>query len=144
MSSAGGTFVERGLARKVLPSVTARMIIERGFAFQSAMARATLATLARGTVVDRNLDGLKDDYDEMVAKNPTLEVEWLKAMEGCLGKTAQNHHVRVRQILEMLFQKTTDPKINYVKSTTFGIEGGEPIAHPTVAKLLATPHPSGA
>lgn len=128
-----------GIVGRVQPLLVPELIARYGLRWHNAEFATEATSLARSVIVRNNIGNFANIYDKLRQNRPKSELHLLSGLRRSHAHAVKNHHGKLADIAaSLLFETTTDPRINWVKKEVFGIDDGMPVldvSHPVMVKL---------
>jgi hypothetical protein len=115
---------------KLNANLVPQMLARHGFRWHNAHVNPALTNLVREAIIKNNVMEPRL-YDATRSKD--TEERILRHLRRSNAHAFAQHHLRVAQLVQTLFEETRDELVNKVKESVFGIPGGAPIlpaSHP--------------
>lgn len=125
--------------RQIQETLVVRLISKVGHRWNNAASAGVGFVIVREIVKSKDVGGYGAIYDTLRKQDPKVEKKMLKQLRDSHQHALTNHRKHLREIISRLFVKTKDPKINFIKSSVFGVAGGAPIIgldHPVVQGMM--------
>ena len=136
-------FATQGVLRRLSSALTVQVIARIGVRWHNAHNRGLIASIIRDHIIQHDMDGIADQYDDFRKFWPAGENTMVTRFLRTGQHAARQHRENVAKIVASLFKSTpTDAALVHVKKEVFGVEGGGPIMkndHPAIQELLALP-----
>ena len=115
---------------KIQPLFVPEIIARCGMRWWNAEANQISTSILRRVIIDYNLGGYGQYYDELRDRNPKKDAKVLQHLRMSQQHTATNHMRSTLAIMGKLFRATPqqqEARVNYVKKAVFGVEDCGPI-----------------
>jgi len=136
-------FATTSVLRRLSGELTAQVIARVGDRWHNAHNKGIVASIIRHHIINTDMDGIGDFYDNMRKLYPAGEVDMVIRFLRSGQHAARQHRENVAKIVASLFRDTpTDAALVHVKKEVFGVEGGKAIMkddHPAIKELLGLP-----
>ena len=136
-------FATQSVMRRLSTAITAQVIARNGVRWHNAHTKGVVASIIRDHIIQTDMDGIGNDYDDMRNLYPLGEKTMVARYLRSGQHAARQHRENVAKIVASLFRDTpTDAALVHVKKEVFGVEGGKAIMkddHPAIQELLALP-----
>jgi hypothetical protein len=125
--------------RQIQESLVVRLISFVGHRWNNATSAGVACQMVRDIIRSKDIGGYGAIYDSLRSQDPKAEKKLMKQLRDSHQHALRNHRDNLRAIISRLFVKTKDPKINFIKSSVFGVPDGAPIIgldHPVVEGMM--------